>query len=400
MIVILGGFVTAANQQQFVLLNSSIGRFNARCLDGSAPGYFFRAASTAANGSKWVVYFQGGGWCYTSESCRSRAKGDLGSSKDWSSPGYKTASVYMSNGVLSPNSSENWASSWNHVFVPYCDGTSWSGNLDEPLTMNERNESTAPLFYRGRANMQALVTDLIENRGMATASHVLIDGGSAGGLTSLFHADSFTTFLPNDVFFGAIVDAGWFRPDETLDHRNYTGSMRTMFAVSNATTNGACEAAHADDPAACAFAPIVFPFLTSRMFVMEGAYDSWQLHNILSFQCSTYGKDLSNCSTQENTSLLAYGDAMRRSVRSALSSTPHHADTAGAFVSSCIIHVQSESNEGHNMWHGPLKVNGRTPSDLVRDWFIGDGNDDDAVIDRQAIEDCDFPCNSACQMYT
>jgi hypothetical protein len=43
-----------------------------------------------------------------------------------------------------------------------------------------------------------------------------------------------------------------------------------MFSMINASTNAACEAAHPSDRAACVFAPVVFPYLTSNMFVLEG----------------------------------------------------------------------------------------------------------------------------------
>ncbi len=38
------------------------GTLNARCLDGSPQAYWMRPASAEENKSKWVVYFQGGGW--------------------------------------------------------------------------------------------------------------------------------------------------------------------------------------------------------------------------------------------------------------------------------------------------------------------------------------------------
>ena len=39
------------------------GTLDARCLDGSPMAYWIRPASAAENSSKFVVYFQGGGWC-------------------------------------------------------------------------------------------------------------------------------------------------------------------------------------------------------------------------------------------------------------------------------------------------------------------------------------------------
>ena len=60
------------------------------------------------------------------------------------------------------------------------------------------------------------------------------------------------------------------------------------------------------------------------MFVLEGAYDSWQLAHILGFPCATYGQSLENCSKILNASLESYGNAMRESIGVALDSTAHH----------------------------------------------------------------------------
>merc|ERR1712146_428165 len=114
--------------------------------------------------------------------------------------------------------------------------------------------------------------------------------------------------------------------------------MRTMFNVSNATSDESCITHHREDPAACMFAPIVFSHLSSRMFILEAAYDSWQVAHILGFPCATYFETLENCSAAQNASLETYGRAMKNSIQEALSSSTHHAETAGAFVSQCIIH--------------------------------------------------------------
>ena len=51
----------------------------ATCMDGSRPAYYLRRG-TGTGASKWVVFFEGGGWCYSLEACRQRARTDLGSS--------------------------------------------------------------------------------------------------------------------------------------------------------------------------------------------------------------------------------------------------------------------------------------------------------------------------------
>ena len=39
------------------------------CNDGSRPGYFYRQASAQVSQFDWLVYLQGGDWCYSQETC-------------------------------------------------------------------------------------------------------------------------------------------------------------------------------------------------------------------------------------------------------------------------------------------------------------------------------------------
>ena len=207
---------------------------------------------------------------------------------------------------------------WNVVYAPYCDGGSWSGEREGavpvPATATAATAAAtatatataaaidAPLkaiYFRGRANMRAMVASLLSEGGLDLATDIIIDGGSAGGLTTLLHADYFKSLVvaghqdgeaaaAASLHYGAIGDAGWFRPDASMDHKNYTGLMHNMFALMNATTHAACEAAQppTGDRADCAFAPVVFPHMEADMFVLEGGYDSWQVINILGLKCS------------------------------------------------------------------------------------------------------------------
>lgn len=243
--------------------------------------------------------------------------------------------------------------------------------------------------------MIALVAALQRDHLMDSADNLIMDGGSAGGLTVLLHADFFQSLLisPN-VHFGAIGDAGWFRPSIQMDNKHYTQQMDTMVQASNASLHSGCISNHPENPNVCIFASNVFPFLSSKMFVLEGAYDSWQLANILGFPCATYFHTLVNCTSNDNATLEAYGQAMKRSISSAMKSSPHHVRTAGTFVSQCIIHVQSVYNEHHDVWHDQLFIKGKTPHDVVTEWYFGQGS-------GQAMEDCgSFGCNKYCQSYT
>jgi hypothetical protein len=246
--------------------------------------------------------------------------------------------------------------------------------------------------------MRAVVTDLVEQGVLGpSVERVVMDGGSAGGLTVLLHADYFASLLPTRLqsSFRAIGDAGWFRPDPALDGQNYTAKIRHLAGMMEAQADADCQSAHASDPAACMFAPSNFPFLSSTMFLLEPAYGSWQLlHIAAGFDCATYGTDLSACSLAQNRTLALYGAAMRDSVRDALSSTPHHRDTAGAFVPACILHVHSSWNEGHVAFRTlAAGKQRRTAADVVGSWLRNES-------DRVLIEDLPFGENPSCRLFT
>ena len=76
---------TGANLMTSVLLHDP-DPLGARCLDGSPPRIWIRAADSKVNSSKWAWHFQGGGWCESEEACTERAfspkKCMLGSSRE------------------------------------------------------------------------------------------------------------------------------------------------------------------------------------------------------------------------------------------------------------------------------------------------------------------------------
>lgn len=98
-----------------------------RCIDGSPASYFLRLGLDHKDGSKqrqWIINFEGGGWCWDVEMCLYRAATKLGSSNKEN----MTRSV-PTLGYSSNNPKENRQFyDWNHVFVSYCDGSSFAGD--------------------------------------------------------------------------------------------------------------------------------------------------------------------------------------------------------------------------------------------------------------------------------
>jgi acetyl esterase/lipase len=52
------------------------------CIDGTPPAYYYRKGHGTGS-DKWLVYFEGGGWCYNLTQCAYRAQTDLGSSSKY-----------------------------------------------------------------------------------------------------------------------------------------------------------------------------------------------------------------------------------------------------------------------------------------------------------------------------
>tara|TARA_B110001452_G_scaffold182163_1_gene152997 strand:+ start:2087 stop:2437 length:351 start_codon:yes stop_codon:yes gene_type:complete len=98
------------NTMTKVLLSDAPARHGARCLDGSPPAYYVRPASAPQNASRIVVYFQGGGWCYTLDDCRSRSKGGLGSSKSYPDAQGDLGGVISGDASLNPD-----FATWNAI---------------------------------------------------------------------------------------------------------------------------------------------------------------------------------------------------------------------------------------------------------------------------------------------
>lgn len=97
---------------------------SARCLDGTSPAYYVRQGS-GSGANKWIVFFEGGGWCYDLEQCNLRSNTHLGSSKSYPEEMPKWQMGYY---VSADQNINPQMYNWNTVYVKYCDGSSFAGD--------------------------------------------------------------------------------------------------------------------------------------------------------------------------------------------------------------------------------------------------------------------------------
>ncbi|KAF8081257.1 hypothetical protein N665_0897s0013 [Sinapis alba] len=97
---------------------------------------------------------------------------------------------------------------WNRVKVRYCDGSSFTGDVQAVnLATN--------LHFRGARVWLAVMQELLA-KGMRNAENAVLSGCSAGGLASLMHCDSFRALLPIRDVSGAQYIKSYFNDVVTL----------------------------------------------------------------------------------------------------------------------------------------------------------------------------------------
>lgn len=374
----------------------TVSRFNARCLDGSPGGYYFRPASTKAGATKWKFHFMGGGWCSTATSCAERAKGLLGSSKTWtpalSNLWGKDAGFY---GLMSANDTAvNPFGDWNFVWLAYCDGTSQTSDRADPVVVGGQT-----IHFRGRALLDAHIFELErEHKFLSTASEVIISGTSAGGMSTYIQSSFIESQLKAPgARLVAVPDAGWW-----WDHTKYGDSTVHVWLDGmeisivpdswNATLRGkpgACLAAAGGNnggvaAAKCFTQPYAYAYVGVPTFVVQSFADPANLGFCYQMPCGLSGESPGSCNASEVTSIKAYGKELRDSILTAQGST---AARDGHFLTSCNQH--EETCRSFDWWG--ITIGGQTMNSTFYTWYTEGGKAPGATA-----VDGDWPTDSTC----
>ncbi len=293
--------VPANSTASLTLLTDQAEESGARCLDGTPGAYYFREGS-GDGARKWYIHQQGGGWCESMKDCFDRSHSALGSSSSYAKLSPLSGGYFDTRPAVNP-----MMYNWNLVFMPYCDGGSFSGDNETVATY----ENTS-LYFRGKRVRHAVYQALLSSRGIGSATDVVISGCSAGGLATYLHADAWCDDLARDVDADvkcvALPDSGFFLDYEqpgrshaagahprrlaatsdlgvTVPGRYHAG-LRWVFETMNASSgiNSDCIAAHGigDSPAyLCMFAEHSAVFTHTPIFGLQSTYDAWQTTFVL-----------------------------------------------------------------------------------------------------------------------
>ncbi|XP_021289077.1 pectin acetylesterase 5-like isoform X2 [Herrania umbratica] len=346
------------------------------CLDGSLPAYHFQKGFGSGS-NNWVLHIEGGGWCNSIESCNDRKRTALGSSN------YMDQLVEFS-GILSGHPSQNPDFyNWNKVKIRYCDGASFAGHPESQF------KNGTKLFFRGQLIWEAIMDEVL-SLGLSNAKEALLSGCSAGGLATLIHCDDFRDHLPKDATVKCLADAGFF-----LDEPDILGN-RTMRAFYHDVVQlqGTAKSLHKNcvgrmEPSKCFFPQEIVKNVRTPLFIVNPAYDFWQIQHILVPDASDPHGYWSRCrlNIQKcNSSQIETLQGFRNSLLKALSELQQRKEV-GMFINSCFIHCQTLMAE---TWHSPNspRINDKTIAESVGDWYFN------RKVSKQI--DCPYPCNPTC----
>ncbi|KAK3228999.1 hypothetical protein Dsin_000880 [Dipteronia sinensis] len=354
-------------------LIQSAGAKGAVCLDGTLPGYHLhRGYGSGAN--SWLIQLEGGGWCNNIRTCVYRKKTRRGSSS------YMEKHIPFT-GILSNKAQENPDFfNWNRVKVRYCDGASFTGDSEN---------KAAQLQFRGERIWLAAMEDLM-SKGMRYSNQALLSGCSAGGLAAILHCDKFRNLFPRTTRVKCLSDAGLF-----LDAADVSGgrTLRNMYSgvvgLQGVKQNLPRICTNHLDPTSCFFPQNIIGQVKTPLFILNAAYDSWQIQSSLapaSADPHGYWHDCrlnhAKCSASQIGFLQGFRNQVLNAVRGFSMSRQN-----GLFINSCFAHCQTERQDTWFADDSPV-VGNKAIAIAVGDWYF----------ERAAVKDidCPYPCDKSC----
>lgn len=344
------------------------------CLDGSPPAYHFDKGF-GAGVNNWLIHMEGGAWCYDATTCYERTKDRLGSSKLMTTS-YTFSGILSNKAKYSPD-----FYNWNRVKIRYCDGSSYTGDI-EAVDPNKK------VYYRGARVWRAIMDDLLA-KGMKNAQNAILGGCSAGGLGAILQCDHFRSLLPSGAKVKCLSDAGFFINTKDVTGKPHIQQLYAqVVATHGSAKNLATECTSKISPDLCFFPQYAARFVKTPLFLVNSAYDSWQIKNSLApgvadphRQWKACKSDITKCSDSQIETMHGF----RKEFLAALD--PGSSSTRGHYINSCYAHCQSGAQETWLRDDSPL-LNNTTIAKAVGDWFF------DRNIFRAV--DCPYPCDKTC----
>ena len=172
---------------------------------------------------------------------------------------------------------------------------SWTGSNSSTAEVDGKT-----LYFRGKNNIDALMTALLTRHGMDDATEIVISGGSAGALAVYLHADALRAQMPATAKVVAMPDDGFFMDNAESRASGWTAAKQWVYQQHNSSAGvpEACLAQYAGtgEEWKCFFAQYVAPTIKTPLFALQPMYDAYQtgaeLGSTVPSKVNAYGANL------------------------------------------------------------------------------------------------------------
>jgi len=386
---------------------------DAKCMDGSPAVYYI---SKGSHPTGFYIHHMGGSWCTTMQECEERCK----KTPWYCGTGFtaETSNLTVNMLMIRDPIQNPLMHDWTFVFVVYCDGGSFLGDAQ-----------VGKYQFRGKAIREGLIESLKTTTNFAAATAVVIGGCSAGGLSSMLHADWYASQVPTAKV-RAMPDSGYFLSGDYQRDEipRFDTGMKRMFEMINAKSSlsSKCVEKHGYK---CVQGPTYVEYVKTHIFLVTSQYDSsmsrgpyWTGNSSATFDCTSKyigppdGEATTNYfvhKTCKDASVNQFGHSFRLNLiqklvskgvvmthhpgagpknKTMLQSEPHFRN--GAFVDSCFRHCNNCQDRDPYLYN--TKIDGHTAGQAFAFWYI-----DSSVSKKKQnfwLEDIRYPGGAAaCQ---
>jgi len=399
--LLLVSSVCAASTWDSILLDTKNG---AVALDGS-PARLYLQEGVGEDSSKYILFFEGGGWCESVQDCAARSLTALGSSK-FESSGYSGRDLLQNNCTVNP-----YFCNWSKVYAQYLDGISRSSDVDEPVHWENQT-----IYFRGHRILEETISTLLLPNGpgaglpsLAKAPRLLVTGSSAGGLTTYLHIDEISNLVKEvnpSIDVRAVPEVGFFIDAESIWQGShiYTDVYARTASIGNVTARTVNENCAKNTPLSnfsyCFMAQYTYPYIESPIFIVNSMVDEWQTQNILGPNTITLPaatpyeaflpctkNPTSGCNATQAAQWTHYAVQFKNALSTAIAQQPRVAQAKnGGVITSCPIHTTLIGGLSHK-----IKVQGKSLYQYIVDWM----SDTPGSAGTWTM-DVDYPGNPSC----
>lgn len=246
------------------------------CQDGSPSVYYFLPFTNASFNNTWLFHLQGGGQCYSEESCANRATTQ--------GPTFTTSLNYgptnSQHGIFDDDPVNSPLFGANKVYVPYCSSDAWIGD-------SAPNELTWYNHFRGQRIIRSALNDIINKGYLQPNCNIIFSGGSKGAEGIMNNIQNLLPLLPNGCQARAFLDSPF-----NIDFPVYNASHSLMeeskeiyarYNVSSVLLDSCLLKYPGDQSWKCIYGQYRMQFLDIQYVMVSSKFDKFQLNFDIGF---------------------------------------------------------------------------------------------------------------------